>query len=714
MTINAILNTALSALQTSQAALRTTSSNITNVNTEGYQRRVVQQQAAVVGGQLAGVEISEVRRMAATFFARESLDVTSLAAKADAQAQLHDRIQTLLGDPNGNTSTASQITSLMSAFGQAAIDPSSIVRRNAVLSSLGQLATSYTQTASQLQALRADAETQITGVIGKVNALIERIDGLNPQIAHEVLAGNNATGLMDQRDAAIRELASYIDIRVQDQPDGRAFVSTPSGLSLVSDLRVRLDYVGPPVVASGTVFPSIMAQRVNPRNGQDIGQPIAFEQHLQAGELAGLLDMRNNTLPKLAEELGMLAGALGDQINAVHNDATAVPAPGSMTGRNTGLLAADALNFTGQTTLAITANDSTLVRRVDIDFDAGTYSVDGGGAVAFGGTIGALVTALNTGLTGVGSVSFTNGVITVSATGTDGVAFLQDETNPSARGGRGFAHFFGLNDLVEARRSFVTDTGFTGTEAHGFTAGQIVDFSLRGPRGDVALSTTLTVAGATIDDLVAQMNTQFAGFASFNLDSAGHLVMTTASGYEGYRLEVGADDTTRGGTGISFSKLFGLGTQAVADQAADYAIRGAMLSTPALLGFAKLSLTPTTLPGAIVLGIGDSRGATALQDVETTAVNFRAAGFLGAMGSTIGEYASTFLADAGQRAALAEGQASDLTALKTEVFERRGSIEGVNLDEELANLMQYQQAYNASARIFRVAQDLYDALLNIV
>lgn len=714
MTINAILNTALSALQTSQAALRTTSSNITNVNTEGYQRRVVQQQAAVVGGQLAGVEISEVRRMAATFFARESLDVTSLAAKADAQAQLHDRIQTLLGDPNENTSTASQITSLMSAFGQAAIDPSSIVRRNAVLSSLGELATNYSQTASQLQALRADSETQITGVIGKVNALIERIDELNPQIAHETLVGNNATGLMDQRDAAIRELSTYIDVRVQDQPDGRAFVSTPSGLALVSDLRVRLDYVGPPVVASGTVFPSIMAQRVNPRNEQDIGQPIAFEQHLQAGELAGLLDMRNNTLPKLAEELGMLAGALGDQINAAHNDATAVPAPTSMTGRNTGLLAADALNFTGQTTLAITANDSTLVRRVDIDFDAGTYSVDGGGAVAFGGTIGGLVTGLNTALTGVGSVNFTNGVMTVAATGTDGVAFLQDETNPSARGGRGFAHFFGLNDLVEARRSFVTDTGFTGTEAHGFTAGQIVDFALRGPRGDVVLSTTLTVAGATIDDLVTQMNTQFAGFASFNLDSTGHLVMTTASGYEGYRLEVGADDTTRGGTGISFSKLFGLGTQAVADQAADYSIREPMQSTPALISLAKLSLTPTTLPGAIVLGIGDSRGATALQDVETTAVNFRAAGFLGAMGSTIGEYASTFLADAGQRAALAEGQASDLTALKTEVFERRGSIEGVNLDEELANLMQYQQAYNASARIFRTAQELYDALLNIV
>ena len=714
MTINAILNTALSALQTSQAALRTTASNITNVNTEGYQRRVVQQQAAVVGGQLAGVEISEVRRMAATFFARESLDVTSLAAKADAQAQLHDRIQTLLGDPNENTSTASQITSLMSAFGQAAIDPSSIVRRNAVLSSLGELATNYSQTASQLQALRADSETQITGVIGKVNALIERIDELNPQIAHEVLVGNNATGLMDQRDAAIRELSTYIDVRVQDQPDGRAFVSTPSGLALVSDLRVRLDYVGPPVVASGTVFPSIMAQRVNPRNEQDIGQPIAFEQHLQAGELAGLLDMRNNTLPKLAEELGMLAGALGDRINAAHNDATAVPAPTSMTGRNTGLLAADALNFTGKTTLAITANDSTLVRRVDIDFDAGTYSVDGGGAVAFGGTIGGLVTGLNTALTGVGSVNFTNGVMTVAATGTDGFAFLQDETNPSARGGRGFAHFFGLNDLVEARRSFVTDTGVTGTEAHGFTAGQIVDFALRGPRGDVVLSTTLTVAGATIDDLVTQMNTQFAGFASFNLDSTGHLVMTTASGYEGYRLEVGADDTTRGGTGISFSKLFGLGTQAVADQAADYAIREPMQSTPALISLAKLSLTPTTLPGAIVLGIGDSRGATALQDVETTAVNFRAAGFLGAMGSTIGEYASTFLADAGQRAALAEGQASDLTALKTEVFERRGSIEGVNLDEELANLMQYQQAYNASARIFRTAQELYDALLNIV
>ena len=52
--------------------------------------------------------------------------------------------------------------------------------------------------------------------------------------------------------------------------------------------------------------------------------------------------------------------------------------------------------------------------------------------------------------------------------------------------------------------------------------------------------------------------------------------------------------------------------------------------------------------------------------------------------------------------------------VKEEVLSRRSTIEGVNLDEELSNMMIYQQAYNASARLMTTVQQMYDTLLQVV
>lgn len=719
MSLNAILSSALTALRVNQSALGTTSTNIANVNTEGYQRRQVIQEPGVVGGAVGGVSISEVRRIAATYFARESIEVTSLAARAEAQAIVHDRVQTLIGSPDGEQSVAAQITALSSALGQAAIDPTSIIRRNGVLSSVGSLAQTFDSLARRLQELRADTDSQIEGLIGKINGLIQRIDELNPEVQRALIAGESASGLLDQRDQAITELAGLIDIRVNEQPDGRLFISTPAGLSLVSDVYVELSYTRPPVVTAGTVFPEIIAQRINPRTDAPVGPPRGFEAFLGGGELAGLLDMRNNSLRNFSESLGALAGATADQLNKAHNDATAVPPVAQLVGRNTGLEDADAMGFTGRTTIAIVGPTGALVRRIDIDFDAGangTYAVDGGAAVAIGGpAISDFESAIGTALAGTGTIDFSNGVMTLGATGAgNGVAVQQDASSPSARGGRGLAHFFGLNDLVRARGAALFETGLSLGDAHQFTAGQTVEFNLRGPLGDVALNTTLTIGGATIGDIVTGLNTQFAGYGTFALDGAGRLGFTPSGAYGDFRLEVAGDGTARGTSGVSLSRLFGLGPQQIADQAAEMAVRADIAGAPQRLALAAVDLAGPAAPGDIVVGASDNRGALALQGFETASAVFTAAGHLPGMTTSIGEYAATFLVDAGQRAALAEDANTDLAGLKAEVFERRAGIEGVNLDEELAAMILYQQAYNAGARVLSTAQDLYDTLIGLV
>ena len=70
MSLNAVLNTAVTGLSVSQAALQVTATNVANVNTEGYGRKVVIQQTLVVGGAGAGVEVGEIRRIVDLFIDR--------------------------------------------------------------------------------------------------------------------------------------------------------------------------------------------------------------------------------------------------------------------------------------------------------------------------------------------------------------------------------------------------------------------------------------------------------------------------------------------------------------------------------------------------------------------------------------------------------------------------------------------------------------------
>ena len=57
-----------------------------------------------------------------------------------------------------------------------------------------------------------------------------------------------------------------------------------------------------------------------------------------------------------------------------------------------------------------------------------------------------------------------------------------------------------------------------------------------------------------------------------------------------------------------------------------------------------------------------------------------------------------------------DGQASDI--LLKQAQNNRDSLAGVNLDEEAANLIQFEQYYNASAQVIQVARSLFDTLLN--
>ena len=71
MSLNSILNTATSGLQSNQTALRVTSNNIANVNTQGYHRRVVDFGPQLTAGKLQGVQIDAGGHMGGNQFTQQ-------------------------------------------------------------------------------------------------------------------------------------------------------------------------------------------------------------------------------------------------------------------------------------------------------------------------------------------------------------------------------------------------------------------------------------------------------------------------------------------------------------------------------------------------------------------------------------------------------------------------------------------------------------------
>ena len=702
ISLGAIMNTATSALQSNQTALRITSNNIANINTEGYHRRQVDFGPRLTADKLTGVSVDEIRRIADEFLARESSDATSAVGKMSVISSYFSRVQDLIGSLNDGSSIGTRVSNAMTALQQLSVDPASVARRNSAISAVSSALTALSSMGTGIQSLRQDANTQITTNIRNVNQLISQIYELNQGIKSAIAQGDTQTGLLDQRDRAITELSKYLDVRSYSQPDGRIYVSLMDGTGLITDVSSELRYTGPAAVSTSTVFPSINLQRINPEGGNDLGPPIAIEARLSGGEIRGLLDMRDRRLPDLAEQLGQVGSTLADELNAIHNNSASVPAPLTLTGINTGLLSTDPLNFSGFAKLAVVDGQGALVQQLDID----TSSL---------ATIGDLVNAINAGMSGTATASFANGVLSIGAANSNhGVAMLQDAANPATRGGHGLSQFFGLNNLVTATSPSHFASGVQSTDAHNLLPGGSTDYVLRGTNGAILTSFSVTVAGATVVDMVTSMNTAAGGYATFALDTNGNMVMTPSPSYLGARLEVKNDTTNRGGTGVSFTQFFGLGTSMKQNQAMNMSIRSDIALNSSSMALAQLSISPSTLVGDFVLGAGDNRGALGLANAANALHSFDARGGLGAGTLSLNDYVAQLSGLQSDLASASEDERVNRVNVKEEVFARRNDREGVNLDEELSNMMIYQQAYNASARIMTVVEEMFDTLLQAV
>lgn len=702
MSINSVINTALTGLYTNQAALRVTSNNVANVNTPGYARQVIRQEAIVNGTASGGVRLSGIDRVVDKFLVKASYDANADFSRYDVESAYHGRIQSLLGRPDQNNSLSGRVDEVFRTISEMALNPLSSILKESALSAIDQFGAEIGGLTADIQTMRMDASNQIAEKVSRVNALTERIFSLNPLIIKETLTGGEPGTLMESREQAIAELSTIMDLNVADAGNNSVQISTTSGISLVSTLQTKLQYSPPGVVNSSTPFSAITVHKVDGLTGEVRPSNLTLDGELKSGELKGLLILRDKDLPEISMQLGSLAAGFTDELNRVHNLNSAVPGVNTLTGINSGLLATDNHNFTGETVFAVTDASGNLVSKVNIDF------------TAIGPTVGDIVTAVNAGLGGAGTLSLTNGVMSLTAAnGAHGVTMSEVVGSESSRGGRGFSHFFGMNDLVQSKTPAHFETGVVGTDNHGFTAGGTISIELNDASGQTIGSQTLTIGGTSFNDILTGLNSGPLGtLAVFSLSANGELITTPKPGVGDIKLHVKNDTTARGATNVTLSTFLGIGERFKMDRAVDLKVSSRIDSNPSQMALARLD--QTALVGENALSVGDQQGALALKELENTARTYAKSGGLSKTTVTLAQYSANLLADLGLRSALADNYKADNKALSEELTRKSTDVSGVNMDEELGNMVIYQNAYSASARLLTTAKEMYDTILQIL
>lgn len=704
MSIQSIMGTGLSALFANQQALKAVSTNVANVNTVGYSRLDVNFVSRQSTGGTAGVEI-EITRVANRYLAAAEMRGAADVSAADILAQFMDRAQGLLGDPSDSSSVFATLDPVFSSFGALAVDPSSALRQSSALSDLQTLLSQLDTTAAEIGALRDEAHSRVISAMEEANALMSGIARLNTAIQRATVSGSSSTEAETEQQRMLDRLAEIIDIRAQERPLGGVEVRTSSGMLLVDIDSAR---IGLSSTTDGEAYPGLVMMA--PRSTTE----TPLETHLAGGELKGLLRTRDRELVNLQLAFGEFAAGAADSLNAAHNAGTSVPAPSQLTGRNTGLLATDRLNFSGVTHIAIVDDEGMVVRNLRVDFDNLQILDDQANITNFTNSIGNFQAQLNSAMGADGQVSFANGQLEIEASvpGT-GVAIRDDVTSPALRAGKGFSHTFGLNDLVTHGSPLSYATGISGADLHGFTAGETTTFALRNVDGTILRRIEFTVgAGTSMASLRTDIDAALQGYAQTSLDAEGRLTLVP-TGANVARVDVIQDTTVRGDTNLSMSQLFGLGESLPIQRSRSLSINSDINNDPGRLASAHADLAGAAA-GQRALSPGDGRGALAIEAAGTTSRRFAEAGTLTSQVTSISDYAARLAGHAGVRAEALSAARAAAASVRDEVKARRMGEEGVNLDEELIKMTTYQQAYAAASRMIQAARDLYDITLNMV
>jgi flagellar hook-associated protein 1 len=305
-----ILNNALSGLQAFQAALVTTSNNISNANTPGYDREQVQLSAnpseyTGFGYLGQGVNVTGVTRQYDAFITGQLRSSNAAYGDANTYYQMASQVDNIIA--NSTTGLAPTLQNFFSAVQGVANDPSSTAARQSMVSQAGIMTQNFNTMASDLSSFQSQVNSNVSNDLANITQYAQSIASLNTQIVADIAKSSSSSQpnqLEDQRDQLLANISKLVDVSTVQQSDGSVNVFIGQGQPLVV----------------GTYASTLTAQASsdNPNqlnvllNGQDVTNQIS------GGDLSGNLRFQNQILDPTQQQMGLLAAGVAESVNNVN------------------------------------------------------------------------------------------------------------------------------------------------------------------------------------------------------------------------------------------------------------------------------------------------------------------------------------------------------------------------------------------------------------
>lgn len=313
MATSDVLSIGLSGTLTSERALATASHNIANANTKGFSRQRVQvdtrpPQLAGIGALGTGVKVNNVKRIHDEFVSSELRSNATIAHNLQTNYDFTSQIDNMLADPNAGL--APTLHSFFASINNVANDPSSQSARQVMIGEANALSERFSYLDNRFESLEKGVNETLKSHVKEVNDLAKAIADVNWKVvlAKEVTQGE-PSDLLDQRERLLHQLSEKVEVRSNEQEDGALNVFIGNGQTLVLAKRhASLD---------------LRANEHDPEQleivYQNQGSNAVVTKFLKGGSIGGLLDFRENMLNAAQNELGRIAIGVSKTFNDQHH-----------------------------------------------------------------------------------------------------------------------------------------------------------------------------------------------------------------------------------------------------------------------------------------------------------------------------------------------------------------------------------------------------------
>jgi flagellar hook-associated protein 1 FlgK len=306
------LQIAKEALLTNQSSIAVTSNNIANVNTPGYSRQspvIETWEAQKVGGLVfgRGSRIGAITKSYDQFINNSIVAEKSVLGWWQSKESSMSQIETVFNESSG-IGVNMLLNNFWNSWHDVADSPETPTERGVLQADGQSLSSKFNKMVFDLKNVQSDANDRIINTVEKINNLSMEIADLNARILGQEGQRGNANSLTDQRSLKTEELSQLIDVQVLFQNNNQVTILTVSGQPLVADNE------------SWELKAEINPENSNFYSIKHVAKGITRDltNKIKGGELKGLLEIRDETVPEYIEKLDYMAATLISEVNKAH------------------------------------------------------------------------------------------------------------------------------------------------------------------------------------------------------------------------------------------------------------------------------------------------------------------------------------------------------------------------------------------------------------